>query len=491
VIRAVIFDLDGTLADTDSLGSGMRVPSQLISGGVSDVGFEVSPRRWNWNRDVSDIPAMLIERGYRVGIVTRAPLAYANTLLHLIDTEFEMLRASCGAGLAKVQALTDICSQLGIAPDEMVYCGDLTEDQDIARNAGVSFLHAKSLLDPAVLTGFPRLLMAVGEAVEIDGVSLPSPDSAMDYFLLFDYISKLKSGPISDSEVSFITRYLELIAVSSESDATRAAISADLLLRFPSLPCRRQLQFELFAHVGEIDRNEVLSPNHSNRFGIRPRLITRRELRVDGQLRQEYFAALQRMWPSLRGSNDPHLTAVMCFDGDSLEGRILGDAKDYKKHQWTSRMRSGPNVKLERVNFVSELVASRLDSVVTRPLVPVPASAYSDRQPGQFSNRMVRYIADLTGRAVWPIVNRIGDDYHVNPQMISGSIKPMTVDLIEDQVTHGDSISRCRVALEQAGIIVAGVYCYSANKRVLLDFDRPSSVSLMSRIEEAHKGHWG
>lgn len=64
MIKAVVFDLDGTLADTASLGGGRRSPSQLIIGGVSEVGVEVSPRPWAWSREVSDIPAILIERGY-------------------------------------------------------------------------------------------------------------------------------------------------------------------------------------------------------------------------------------------------------------------------------------------------------------------------------------------------------------------------------------------------------------------------------------------
>jgi hypothetical protein len=491
VIRAVVFDLDGTLADTSTLGNGRRMPAQVLHGGVNNKGFDVSHRWWGWTRRVSDIPAILIERGYFVAVATRAPLAYASTLLHLIDVDYQILKSSCGAGLAKSETLVKLCSEFGISPQEMIYCGDLPEDRDIAAEAGVSFLDATDFRDHAALEKFPRLLNGRGDEVEIEGLPLESPSSAGEHFLLFDYVSHLKVGSLSQSDVKLLDGYLDRVESSMESSETRAAISANLLLNFPSLPCRRNLQRELFLNVGPMDRDAILSSSDTIRFGLNPRIITRRELRVDTPLRDEYLSALHRVWPSLQGDIVPGLFAAACFDGDiAYFGKVLGGAKDYRKHGASDgRLRSGPEVLLERVDFVSDLIASRLDPQEKRPLVPVPASAYSERQPGQFSIRVARRVADISQRKLLPILQRVDDDYVVNLESVS--FRPWAVDLIEDQVTTGGTVTECREALDRAGIRVIGVYCYSANLRVLSNFARPKSVTIESRIQELLEEHWG
>ncbi len=488
MIQAVVFDLDGTLADTSSLGTGRRVPSLLIDGGVSEVGAEVWPRPWAWSQEVSDIPAILIERGYWVGVATRSPLAYASTLLHLINADYHVLKASCGAGLAKVETLVQLCRLFGIATHEMLYCGDLPEDKDIADKAGVSFLDARSLHDDAVLARFPRLLNGRGEELEWV-LSIPTPSTAREHFLLFNYTSRLNLGPISQSEIKLVEQYLERIGSSTETGASRAAISAHLLLNFPALPCRRQLQQELFSNIGPIDRDEIMQGGVAQRFGLRPRLVTSRELREDTQLQEEYLSALLRVWPPLRGNLDPSLSAVACFDGDDAYiGKMLGIAKDYKRHNAADRrMRSGPEVTLEPIRFVSDLIASRLDPKASRPLVPVPASEYSDLQPGQFSIRVARQVADISNRNLLPVLRRVGDHYEVDPHFPRQNL-PLTVDLIEDQITTGGTFIECREALEREGVRVIGVYCYSANERVLYNFSRPHSVTFESRIKDLIEG---
>jgi len=491
VIRAVVFDLDGTLADTSSLATGRRVPSLLISGGVSEAGLEISPRHWAMSRDVSDIPATLLERGYCVAVATRAPLAYASTLLHLIDADYQILCSSCGAGLAKAEKLRQLCRRFDIFAHEMLYCGDLPEDRKIAEKAGVRFLDANSLHDSAILEKFPQLLNGRGRELATDGIK-GKHESAIEYFQLFERISNQRFGPIPQSDVGLLERYLELAESSIGSAATRAAISAYLLSTFPALSCRRQLQHELFSNVGPIDRDALLQGQVINgRFGLVPRLITRRELRVDTQLREEYLSALRRVWPPLQGLTDPSLSAAACYDKDEI-GKKLSVTKHYKRHNSPAlRMSSGPDVMLEHIHFVSDLVASRLEPQAQRPLVPVPASAYSISQPGQFSVRLTRQVAATANRDIQPILRRVTDHYEVDPRILSERPQPLTVDLIEDQITTGTTIAKCREALKRSGIAVAGVYCYSANSRVLSNFARPGPVRIESRIQEILEEHVG
>lgn len=515
MIKAIVFDLDGTLANTAGLVSGRREPSLLISGGVNNFGVETSPRLWGWSQETSDIPATLIERGYHVGIATRAPLAYASTLLHLIGADYEVLKASCGAGVAKAKVLIELCDLFHVAPHQMIYCGDLPEDHEIAKSAGVAFLDASALRDPVVLQRFPPLILGSGEG-EVNNSTWDEPDttspSAVDCYLEFEWrASDAGSGPLRQSEIELAGRCLHLAPVqlyggglwdmypspTSEQmgfgpSGSRAAISNSLLSKHPALPYRRQLQSELFSHSGPIDSGEVLSDALTNRFGLLPQLVTRRELRTDSQLRWEYLSALRRIWPSLGGDADPSIMAVASYDEDGFLGSILGGAKHYRRHNSPDgRMRSGPEVMLDRIDFISDLIASRLQTKLERPIVPIPTSAYSDDQPGQFSIRVARRIADIAHRELVPVLRRVGDDYEVNTQFLSGSHKPTEVDLIEDQVTTGRTVSKCREVLGRAGISVINTYTYSANSRVLAKFEREETVTLHHRSDELMESHWG
>lgn len=501
MIRAVVFDLDGTLADTANLGDGKREPRQVIDSGVDALGRNLGSRDWSWGKDVSDIPARLIERGYWVGIATRAPLAYSSTLLHLIGCDYQTLRFSCGPGLAKASVIRDLAKSFKLREDELLYCGDLPEDRQIAENAGVHFLEASQLRKENILERFPQLRpMGNGEKT---GMSSSGPcGSAAEYFLLFKYLSSIKRNELADADLDLISNYLELCEtrpVQSSNDVVsgqtvsswRAAMSYILLTEFPSLPQRRRLQLELFQNLSECDRDFVLSSG-VNRFGMEPRIVTRRELRDDEDLRLEYFEALKRVWPGLSSHVIEGLSVVANYHGDGVFGKVLGGAKDYKKHPWCKdgRYRSGPQVKLDDLGFVADLVASRIPRTDGHPLVPIPASAFSDRQPGQFSTRLARRVSDLLGKPLVPLVRRNGDDYVVD-QSIRESMTTTSVDLLDDQVTTGQSIQECRSVLAALGISIRHIYGFSANTRVLANFTRPTSVSPYDQFQAILEHHWG
>ena len=141
----IIFDLDGTLANTKSLESGRREPWQIIAPGVDSTGHSLCLKNWGFGTLVTETPARLIERGHVVIVATSSPLAYASTLLHILGIDYHDLFPSCGAGITKSSTLTRICDEYKFERTDAVYVGDLPVDADCARAAGMGFISASEL----------------------------------------------------------------------------------------------------------------------------------------------------------------------------------------------------------------------------------------------------------------------------------------------------------------------------------------------------------
>lgn len=499
MIRAIVFDLDGTLANTADLGAGTRLPGILLGSGVDGYGAPIARQDWGWSREVSDVPARLIERGYRVAVATRAPLAYASTLLHLLGADYHVLRHSCGGGTAKHRTVTNLGTLFGVGSSEIAYCGDLDEDSEIARLAGASFIHARHLKDLSIL----ERLQPVDAVQAASTASSPThrfTSAAQCYATLVAETDGLQPRSITSNHDHLLRAYLQMVEVKPVPDlgesgepptttalthptpAYRAAMATRILSVYPNNPFRREFQVELFQHLGPLDAGSVLSGTSTNRFGVGPQLITRRELMSDTGLKNLYLAALSRIWPPI-GNTTTSLSSVMCYDLDGNLGKILRTAKNYGGELGT-RYRSGPNVQLDYVTFVADLVASRMHADPPRPIVPVPSSAFSDEHPGQFSIRMAARVAELSNRLIVPLVIRRGDELAMNDQLLAGASLPSVVDLVDDQVTNGGSLASCRRVLAEAGVAVRKSYTYSANNRVLTGFSRPSAATLDDRLAE-------
>lgn len=416
-VRGVIFDLDGTLANTESLPPGRRTPWQLLQPGMEHD----STNRWRFSPDVSGVPGRLIPRGYRVAIATRAPIAYASTLCFLLGIDAEVIRASCGAGVQKSNHLAAICKKWGLRPDQVVYVGDLDEDADIAARAGCEFLHASELGSPELERRFSSVSTDDVVAVQIERLRSFEPTTPQE----------------------------------------KASRAFALLLAEPALDDRRELQRTFFQNADPSMRDCVVDIT-PGLFQIHRSIITKIELQADRLLRSEYLAGIGRLFPAdqrtveLPVDGPLHVRFLTAY---ATYGSELRTAKDYGGHGngFGSRFRSGPEPELAKLDLIADVMASAL-SLSRTPIVPVPSSPPSEGQPGQVSRRLARMVAERVGRPYLELLDRSeGDQFkYSHDRRDRGRVL-----LLDDQFTSGNSLVQAASILRAEGFMVGGAVVFS------------------------------
>ena len=137
-LRVVVFDIDGTLADTANI-------ELLISNNRSS--FDVlsltppmdSQKRLLFDNSMIFKISYLIQCGIHVYLITRAPKPYASTLTYLLGIDFCGLIPSNPTFTSVAAKLARICEITGAEKSEMLYVGDQEEDELEARRFGCFF----------------------------------------------------------------------------------------------------------------------------------------------------------------------------------------------------------------------------------------------------------------------------------------------------------------------------------------------------------------
>lgn len=464
MIRCVIFDLDGTLADTATLTAGRREPWDILKPGL------VAPRDWRVAPGVSDLPGQLIAAGYLVAIATRAPKAYASTLVHLIGVDTSHILSATGSGQAKARRLIDFIASKGLLPAEVLYVGDDTEDPHIARAAGVAFADASSLRNGTLLAALPqqarsarqRILHPERTALPFTSGSYRTSVGHVDAAPLSEAVAQsLRDGVPNDQRHWLLLS--ELFAHPEMSPAARAALCFFTLKVHPGSRARTALQHQLFDGINSSHGRCVVSRN-GDLFQLLRELITKHELRQDGALRTRYLYGVHRLFPATHGviEVDGTRIRIRALQTYGVEfGGILGVTKNYGGAYGT-RWRSGQDVRLGDLDFVADITTTGLDPTGSAPLVPIPPTPVTAQQPGEFSFRLAEQVSERSGRRIYPLLQRAGD-----AMTLAGERPAGPVVLLDDQITNGTSISTAVRLLLEANVPIHGVLAFSATRRFL------------------------
>ncbi|WP_416191085.1 HAD family hydrolase [Neisseria sp. CCUG12390] len=178
--RAVLFDLDGTLADTaQDLGGALnfvlranglaeksmdeiRPVASHGANGLLKMGAGITPDHPDhaqWRQTfldryeecyadetvlfdgINELLRELDKRGLAWGIITNKPAKFTDKLVpqlgFAVPPAVVISGDTCGEAKPSVKPMLHACGQIGVKPEECVYLGDAERDMQAAKNAGM------------------------------------------------------------------------------------------------------------------------------------------------------------------------------------------------------------------------------------------------------------------------------------------------------------------------------------------------------------------
>ena len=186
MIQAVLFDLDGTLADTaPDLGGALNavlrrhnLPEKSIAeirpyaghgaAGLIKLGAGITPDHTDYTRwrteyldeydsryaqdtelfdGVNELIAELGKRGIKWGIITNKPMRFTDKLVpklgFVIPPAVIVSGDTCGESKPSVKPMFHACEQIQTEPQHALYVGDAERDIQAGRNAGMKTILAE------------------------------------------------------------------------------------------------------------------------------------------------------------------------------------------------------------------------------------------------------------------------------------------------------------------------------------------------------------
>ena len=490
-VKAVIFDLDGTLAATLDL--------PLSSGGLKRVPFDVlrlspagkPPAAVTITDQHRHLPGELIARGYRTAIITRSPSAYASTLTGILQLDTERLLAS-STGSTPATKLGKLSAEWDVPIGEMLYVGDTDQDREEAVTAGAQFRRASADMPAEVLDDLPgpgsddastettspiipggsHIDWRCGNcklALAMIREQLPTVCPGCQSQLLSPQQAPPAMREVIDTVLGETPlTATEVEAIEGSSDKAKAAAAGFVALLQHPARHRSRLQAFVLRHLPQEARDCVVAFDlEEGRFGFDPRLVTLNE--ITSQLSAEAAGAAARIFPPVRHSTEPVpatggsylLQSMWPFGKDPYGGAIWAKLKNW---HGGPNGKSGPEVHQSLLHFIALTLAGHLpygakESGVA--IVPAPSSDLSPAQPGQCSLRLAYRIGDLSGCEVLPALKKEGQKI-----ICDADLSERSVVLVDDQTTKTSpdaTASRCVTALLGEGATVQRVLTWSSS----------------------------
>ena len=418
-IELLVFDLDGTLASTADLSSGRRVPHDVLK--FSPPEFVKSP--FLFREELRYELSYAIQCGVKVIIITRAPQAYASTLLQLLGIDFtECIAASlefdsCESKIRYIQ------EKYKTPMNRILYLGDLPADEIAAKSVGCQFEYPYWLSITEIEQNESKKSSMYQNLME--NIFDEKDEEGLETKYLSCFRSRLDSryellARISDDEVTFDLTTLMLI------DSTT------------------QLPIELQVFNNPITSSVFFWP------AINPDFMTRFEYETDFECLEELIDLIKCLFPITKLVPGSFNQGKERFTGTEIRtftrymNTLLGDGLWHKCKNWQNKdLGSGPEVHLHILELVAIVMASFLTDEAI--LIPVPSSPYSHKKPGEISRRLAHRICQIRGLNLLDVLSRgLDNEITIEPRdFIAGG----DYCLIDDQLTNGTTIEECLISL--------------------------------------------
>jgi FMN phosphatase YigB (HAD superfamily) len=444
-IDVVIFDLDGTLASTAELETSLRrVPHDVLK--FSPLEFIKSP--FLYREALRQEISLAIQCGIEVFVITRAPQAYASTLLQLLGLDYSECIAASSEFDSPENKIRYLQEKYNVPMERILYIGDLSADEVAASAAGCQFEYPFWIYkDESVSRQY---------------------ESGSLYKQLVD---EIMADDEEDSDSLYLTRYRERIEarynlISSVSMGHLDFDQSKLLL----IDVESGLPTEMQVFNNPIESPLTFKP------AINPAFMTRYEYENDfgsfeelTELIKSIFMITKLVPGQFNVRRDRFISSeIRTFF--KYANTLLGDGLWHKCKNWRNKdVGSGPEVHLHILELVAVVMSSFLtDDAI---LIPVPSSPFSVSKPGEISKRLTARICQLKGLNFLDVLIRDEND---RIQLEKLDFLPKgDYCLVDDQLTDGTTIEECLEAfpsnISENMAIMIWSYSSSGHRWVAVD----------------------
>ena len=429
-IEVVVFDLDGTLASTNNLETSFRrVPHDVLK--YSPPEFIKSP--FLIREELKMEMSLAIQCGVKVFVITRAPQAYASTLLQLLGLDFNECLAASAEFDTPESKISYLQEKYQVPMHRILYVGDMPSDQIAAVNVGCQF-------------EYPFWLAENEEDLEFE----------KSQSIYWELINEILTDE-EETESRHLANYR--LGLEMRDELIRMGLEGEIVLDQSSLLLLNDgcpISLQAF--------NNPIESDFSFKPAINPNFMTRYDYETDLECYEHLTEFIQTLFDFTKLVPGEFNVRRERFMGSEIRtftkymNTLLGEYLWHRCKNWQNKdVGSGPEVHLH----VLELVALVMSSFLTNDaiLIPVPSTQYSAKKPGEISKRLTYRICQLRGLNCLDILSR---DFQGT--IISSADDLLSMGdycLVDDQLTDGTTVEKCLDVLSAGNSMIMAIMIWS------------------------------